>query len=627
MSVKQLKLSRFAGEEISLIRLAYKFADKAHQGQQRKSGQPYISHPVAVANILADWGMDTESVAAGLLHDTLEDTQVTLTQLEEAFGPRISGLVDGVTKLGQVDYQPSADPSSIQEASRENLRKLLLAMTKDLRVVMVKLADRQHNLETLKYLDPPDRERVAQESLAIFAPLADRLGMGVVKGTIEDLSFQYAYPDEYKKVAKISTEQLKKVGNYLSRLKRFIQEELASSGIQVVNVEGRRKGLYSLHKKLKKVDGDIEKVYDLVAVRIIVPETADCYKAMGLLHQQFKPLIYRIKDYIAVPKPNGYRSLHTTVFALDGRITEIQIRTPEMHEEAERGLAAHFYYDQQKATKAYSKKHATAVPGRMQWVNTLLEISDTSLPEFTHALEVDLFKDRIFVFTPKGDLFDLPEGATPLDFAFSVHSDIGLRTQGAKVNGRMVPLDSVLENRDVVQIITRKHPAPSRDWLKIIKTPKAGNRIRAWFRLADRERNINTGKQIVESELKHLGLRRVEDIRLEVLSAFHATTHDDLLALIGEGSIKLPQLLAKLKPVEPTFKSTPKPKGLSHTEKIVFEGGADMPYSLATCCQPKLPQPIVGFITRSGGITVHRQDCSNVGNETDRLVGCNWHKT
>lgn len=475
--------SRYTQAENDLISRAQAFAAKAHAGQKRKSGDDYIIHPESVAHYLAEWGMDAPTIAAGLLHDVVEDTGVTLDQIEKEFGDNVAKLVDGVTKLGGVkQVEHDDEPTQIQISSSENIRKLLLAMAKDLRVIMIKLADRTHNLKTLTFLPADKRRRIAQESLEIYAPLADRLGMGQLKAELEDLSFRYTQPEDYQQVKAVMVKLTKETNHYLIRLKRFIADELTKAGVRPLAIEGRQKHLYSVHKKLAKADGDINKIYDLIAVRIVVPEIKDCYQVMGVLHQQFKPLIYRIKDYIAVPKPNGYRSLHTTVFALDGRIIEIQIRTPKMHEEAERGLAAHFYYDTQKTSKQYRRGQVTTLPAKLQWVNQLAELNQTGEQELLEELKIDLFQDRIFVFTPKGDLFDLPLGSTPIDFAYAVHSDIGNHCMGAKISGRIVPLDHKLENRDVVEILTRKDAHPNRDWLAFCKTADAKNRIRSWLR-------------------------------------------------------------------------------------------------------------------------------------------------
>lgn len=463
----------YSPEDVSLVMRAEEFATNAHAGQKRKSGEPYIIHPLAVAQTVADWGFDAQTLAAALLHDTVEDTAVTVQGLAKEFGPKVAELVDGVTKLGQVDFN-----SEGTNRSHENLRKLLVAMSRDLRVIIIKLADRKHNLATLKYLNEEDRVRIAKESLAIFAPLADRLGMGRLKAEIEDAAFKYSEPERYAELSRELSAYTKKANRYIAKLREFITSKLAASGVATVSVEGRPKHLYSVYKKLTKTGKSIDKVYDLLAVRVIVPKESDCYQALGILHQYFKPLIYRIKDYISVPKPNGYRSLHTTVFALEGRITEIQIRTPQMHEEAEMGLAAHFFYDQQKL----DKKQPQGVPKNLQWVGQLAKFEGEMKADFVDMVSHDLFVDRIFIFTPKGDLFDLPEGSTPLDFAFAVHTDIGLHAMGALVNGKMQALGSHLENRDVVQIITRRSAKPTLDWLNHVKSSMARSRIKSWLR-------------------------------------------------------------------------------------------------------------------------------------------------
>lgn len=629
----QFEQKKFSAADQRLLASAEAFARQAHAGQKRKSGHAYITHPLAVAQALSDWGMDAETLAAGLLHDTVEDCGVSVTEIEQQFGPKVAELVDGVTKLGEVSYIHNPETTSERQAvSQENLRKLLLAMTKDLRVIVVKLADRRHNLQTLQHLPEDKQRRIAAESLEIYAPLADRLGMGQVKAEIEDLAFRYVDPHEYHRVETLMQNYTKRASRYLARLKRFIKTELEAAGVQVMEIEGRQKHLYSVYKKLRKAEGDIDKIYDLIAVRIIVPQTSDCYQAMGVLHQHFKPLIYRIKDYIAVPKPNGYRSLHTTVFALDGRITEIQIRTPQMHEEAERGLAAHFYYDAAKSAKSYLKRQVKAVPKHFTWVSGLADLhaASDSAPEFVEALKVDLFRDRIFVFSPKGDLYDLPEGSTPIDFAFSVHSDVGLRAQGAKVNGRLVPLDHKLENRDVVEILTKREPAPNRDWLGVVRTPHAKNRIRAWFRSAGRSENLVAGRLAVESELRLLGINRIQELaadkREEAVAALNYKDFDSVLAGVGEGNLTVGQVMRRLFPPSasrPMAAATVKrPKS---TGRVIVARRADLPYHLAACCSPVFPQPVIGYITRGSGVTIHALGCSNLPtDEPDRFVNASW---
>lgn len=483
------KISSYNEEaDLDMVKKAYRFAEECHKGRRRISGEEYISHPYGVALVLADLKVDVKTIAAGLLHDTIEDCGVKERDIEQGFGSEIAFLVSGVTKLGEINFDNinvgekyKNDPKRIKKI--ESLRKLFLAMAEDIRVVIIKLADRYHNLQTLYALDEKDQKRIAEESMEIFAPLADRLGMGRLKADLEDEAFRYLYPKEYRNVKGVIKEALKEKEEYLSKIKKHIGKLLKSEGLEA-EIEGRAKHLYSIYKKLKKKDNDISKIYDLMAVRIIVPTKSDCYKTLGIIHGEFKPLIYRIKDYIAVPKPNGYQSLHTTVFGLDGKITEIQIRTEKMHNEAEKGVAAHWHYAEMKRGKSSNENKVSFAPkDKMSWIGELLdwqEESDT-MEEFVEGLTIDIFNDRIFVFSPLGDVFDLPVGATPIDFAFVIHSDIGEKMIGAKVNGKMVPIDYRLENRDIVEIITKKNAkGPTRDWLKKAVTNKAKNRIRAW---------------------------------------------------------------------------------------------------------------------------------------------------
>jgi len=479
----QYDASRFEPAENDLIGRALTFAVNSHGDQKRASGGPFVSHPIAVAEIVAEWGLDSEAIAAALLHDVVEDTEVTLEQIEKEFGVKVAELVSGVTKLRLSSSPRPALDSARLDLNNENLRRLLLATTKDFRVILLKLADRLHNTRTLGALEKEKRTRIAWESLQVYAPLADRLGMGQLKGELEDISFENAQPEEFANLKAQVEEVTRNSAGYLEGLKRAIVRHMKTAGIEVIKIEARQKHYYSIYKKLVKTQGNIDKIYDLVAVRIIVPDVAACYQTLGILHQNYKPLIYRIKDYIAVPKPNGYQSLHTTVFGEAGRISEIQIRTPQMHEEAEFGFAAHYLYDEHKATAAYAKRGAATTP-KLKWVTELASMQQAALngQEFLEGAKLELFGDRIFVFSPKGDLYELPEGATSLDFAFAVHSDLGLKALGAKVNGRLLPLDTPLENRDVVDIIKRREPAPSRDWLNMVVTSHAKSRIRSWFK-------------------------------------------------------------------------------------------------------------------------------------------------
>ena len=559
------------------------FAGKAHDGQKRATGDPYIVHPLAVAHILADLGIEFHTIIAALLHDTVEDTSISLDEIEKQFGRDIRNLVNGVTKLSEIEFSRQYQLESLterQEMEVENFRKFFLAIAEDLRVVLIKLADRLHNLETLSAKPIASQKRVAQETLEIYAPLADRLGIGQLKVDMEDLAFRYFMPDEYQKVRLLLSEKIEDRKKYVNLLKKSLYRLLTKNQINVIKIEGRAKHFYSIYKKLKKSDGDIDKIYDLMAIRIIVPEESDCYKVLGVIHQQYKPLIYRIKDYIAVPKPNGYKSLHTTVFGLDGKITEIQIRTAKMEEEAERGIAAHWYYSEKKGLRAALKRILMPAPEKeLTWIKQLQEWQkEIKGPpdEFFQSLKIDFFKDRIFVFTPRGDVINLPDGATPIDFAYNIHSEIGHHCQGALVDDKLVSLDTPLTNGQVVEIITNKLQKPSRDWLKFAKTNLAKSRVKQWLARYAAE-------PITETEIKK-----------EVPKPAEA-----------------PKILAK-----------------SPSQKFIIEveGDYKIPTALAKCCQPQPGDPVKGYITLNQKITVHRADCSNLSRLKDqkRFVHVAW---
>ncbi len=477
-------------DDQELIKDAYFFADNAHKGEKRGTGEEYINHPLHAAYLLAVNNFDAQTIAASLLHDVAENHPDKIKELKKQFGEEIFEIIDGVTKLGKIKIKKSwFFPLNFLQGRRqkqlgyerhiESLRKMLLAMTKDLRVIMIKFADRIHNMQTLKGVRPEKRERIARETLEIYAPLAYRLGMGKVKGELEDLAFPYAYPKEYQRVKKLVGHKYEEKEEYLKKVIRVLDEKISKAGIKA-DIHGRRKHLYSLYKKLKKHDNDISKIYDLVAVRIIVNNLEDCYKVLGIIHQTWRPLIGRIKDYIAVPKPNGYQSLHTTVFAIDGEIIEIQVRTKQMHDMAENGIAAHWHYKDIRQKPTNMTKIAR---DQLVWLRELEKwqqnIKDSK--EFSQVLKLDFFKDRIFVFTPQGDVHDLPLGATPVDFAYAIHSDVGNTCIGAKLNGKMIRLDQPLKNGDIVDILTKKESQPKRDWLKFVKTSRARSRIKSYL--------------------------------------------------------------------------------------------------------------------------------------------------
>lgn len=474
-----LSNKNFEEKDKELILKSYLFAQKAHHSQKRKSGEDYIQHPLQVGKILIGWGLDSQTVAAAILHDVPEDTQTDLKEIQKNFGKEIARLVDGVTKLGQVRLRKNFFFTQVKkveglEKQTENLRKMILAMSKDIRIIFIKLADRLHNMRTLWAIEPQKRKRIALETLKIYAPIANRLEMGELKGELEDLAFPHAYPDQYQNLLKIAKSKYSARKKYVEQAIKIIKKCLINESIKIADIHGRAKHWYSLYQKLNKYDYDFSKIYDLVAVRIIVPTVADCYKTLGTIHQHWKPLRGRIKDYIAMPKPNGYQSLHTTIFCEDGKILEIQIRTPQMHHEAEFGLAAHWYY-----TEAGKKsKHFIT---KTTWLKNLAKLQRRlkDPKEFNQAVKTDFFSDRIFILTPKGEIKNLPAGSTPIDFAYSIHSEIGHRCRGAKVNGRIASLNTKLDNGDVVEIITsKKDKKPNYDWLEFVKSSNARYHIR-----------------------------------------------------------------------------------------------------------------------------------------------------
>lgn len=480
-----LKNTKFVGDKKreALVRSAYELAEMAHQGQKRKSGENYIQHPIHAALTLAKIGMGSKTISAGLLHDVPEDTQVTLKTIEEKFGHEIATLIDGVTKLGKLRLRGTKE-----EIYLENLRKMFLAMAEDVRVVIIKLADRLHNMETLESVDPEKQNRIALETLEIFAPLANRLGIGEIKGRLEDLAFKFLDPKNYEFVSKLSREQYGQRKKYVDKVVIELKKELLRSGIKVLSIQGRTKHLYSLFQKLKRHDMDINKIYDLAGVRIIVPELANCYETLGIVHKKYRPLVGRIKDYISLPKPNHYQSIHTTIFGPEGKFLEVQIRTKKMHDEAEFGIASHWIYSENRKsfTDLLFKRRVKVPEQEMIWIRQLREWQkefEGDNTEFMESLKIDFFKNHIFAFTPLGDIIDLPEDATPIDFAYQVHSEIGNRAMGSKANGKMVPLDYKIKNGDVIEIITSKDPKkPSRDWLKFVRTSNAKGHIRRFMK-------------------------------------------------------------------------------------------------------------------------------------------------
>lgn len=615
------------------IRKAYELADEAHKEQKRVNGDPYILHPLAVAEILADMEIDTTTITASLLHDVVEDTEYMLEDIERIFGKEVAFLVDGVTKLNRLDYRTKED----QQVN--SMRKMFLAMAKDIRVVVIKLADRLHNMRTLKYMRSEKQKRIAQETLEIYAPLAHRLGIFNIKWELEDLSFRYMEPDKYYDLV----DQMKE--------KRKVREEIVNEAIDVLKktltessisfeINGRPKHFYSIYKKMKKDNRDLSQIYDLYAIRVIVDTVQDCYGVLGIVHSLWKPLPYRFKDYIAMPKPNNYQSLHTTVIGTRGQPVEIQIRTWDMHHIAEYGVAAHWRYKEGRASQK-----ATGFDEKMGWLRNLLEWQDTSNPqEFVNALKLDAFSDEVFVFTPRGDVIDLPQGAIPIDFAYRIHTDVGHRCVGAKVNGKIVPLDYALKNGDIVEVITSKTGKPSLDWLKIVGSSESRSKIRNWFKKENREENIEKGSAALEKECKRLG----HDWKLvshsgriaKIAKQMNAGTEDDLLAAVGYGGFAVNTVLIKLLELhkeldrvddEQNEKSlieklkTRKASGHNHSGVLV-KGESGLLVRLSKCCSPVPGDPIIGFVTRGRGVSVHRADCPNVrlDEDVDRLIDVEW---
>ncbi|SRR5579884_85948 len=607
--------------DVDLLERAYAFAQRAHGDQKRISGEPYVDHPYAAACILADMQLDLPSICAALLHDVPEDTDVTLEEIEQEFGPEIAKLVDGVTKLSRISWD------TLEEKQAENLRKMFLAMAEDARVVLVKLADRLHNMRTLAPLSDGRRRKIAQETLEIYAPLAHRLGIWEFKWELEDLAFQYLEPDRYREITSLLAGRREEREEYIQRAVEALKKELQRLHIKA-DVNGRPKHIYSIAKKLERQGSvDFSRIYDLLAIRVLVDEVKDCYGAIGVIHSLWKPVPGRFKDYIAMPKPNGYQSLHTTVFSFDGQPLEVQVRTYDMHRIAEYGLAAHWRYKEGGPSDDFDAKLAS-LRQMLDWQR------DVSASEFVESVKLDLFQNQIFVFTPKGEVKTLPAQSTPVDFAYRIHTDVGNRCVGAKVNNRMVSLDYQLRNGDIVEILTSKaSKGPSRDWLDIVRTPGAREKIRQWFKRQQRDENIARGKELLDKELRRLAgqsLAAVGDRMPGVAEAMHYKVLDELYAAIGYGATTAAQVITKLGfreehpvvvPSEETVR-TEKPS----TSAITVKGVGDLLTRLANCCKPVPGDEIVGFITRGRGITVHRKDCLSVKHEDERerLVKVEW---
>jgi guanosine-3',5'-bis(diphosphate) 3'-pyrophosphohydrolase len=615
-----------------LIKRAYRAAEQAHAGQTRASGEPYITHCTAVAGILAELDAPVPVIVAGLLHDTVEDTPLTLPHLREDFGAEVASLVDGVTKLTQLprvsahDGRPKRERPTKSELAKETLRKTFLAMGDDVRVVVIKLADRLHNMRTLSHLPPEKRQRIARETLEIFAPLANRLGIWQVKWELEDLSFRYVHPEKFKEIAdRVTTRRVDRESE-LGAISKRVQKVLKEGGLEAA-ADGRPKHLYSIFRKMERKGVPFEGVFDVRGVRVVVATEPDCYHALGLIHASWRPVPGTFDDYIATPKDNFYQSLHTAVMYDDGRTLEVQIRTPEMHQNAEFGIAAHWRYKE-------GRKRDEAFEQRVTWLRRLMEwrqdVEDAG--DFVDAMKSDVFEERAYVFTPKGDIIDLPASSTPIDFAYHVHTDIGHRCRGAKVNGKLVTLDYRLQTGDSVEILTAKRGGPSRDWLnptlEMVRSERARGKIRQWFKRQNREQNISHGRQLLDKELHRLGLESVSFEQMARDLGFTAV--DDLLAAVGCGDLHLGKVLAGLVERDIEAMGLPRPLPLSEErttrDGVTILGLTSVLTSMGRCCNPVPGDPIIGYITRGRGATIHRRDCPNMLRikDRERLVQVGW---
>jgi len=621
--VRKLKEEHCEGD-LEVIRRAYEVATQAHEGQFRASGEPYVTHPLAVAGIVAELRPDLPAVAAALLHDVPEDTDVTLEAIRKEFGDEIAHLVDGATKLSRIKRLSRTDWASPQTEQAENLRKMLLAMADDIRVIVIKLADRLHNIQTLKYLPEHKHRRIAQETLDIFSPLANRLGIWQIKWRLEDAAFRFLQPEEYQDIARLLAERREVRNQYLSRVMALLRGRLRKEGIQT-EIHGRPKHIYSIYGKMQAKNCTFDQVYDVSAVRILVQEVRDCYAVLGLVHSTWHPIPGEFDDYIAMPKDNLYQSLHTAVVGPEGKPLEIQIRTKAMHQVAEYGIAAHWRY----------KEHAARdmnLEARIAWLRHVTDWPGdvATAGEFVESVKTDVLPERVYVFTPKGDIVDLPAGSTPVDLAYYIHSEVGHRCRGAKVDGRLVPLDHLLQSGEQVSIITAKSGGPSRDWLNpskgYVRTARARQKIRRWFKQQRRDENVAQGREIVEKELRRLGL---ESESLDTIaSIFRFEKLDDFLAAVGYNDISAQQIANRIDDVyhnkpETALKASPLTESITD---VRVAGVGDLLTRMAKCCSPVPGDKITGYITRGKGITIHRSDCHNVQtvDDPERLVEVQW---
>lgn len=626
-------------DDISLIRKAWNFCVKHHDGQLRASGEPYIIHPLEVAEVLAEMKLDATAIAAGLLHDAVEDTAATNEEIEAAFGEQVAHIVDGVTKIEKIQF------ANREDRQAENVRKMLLAMVSDVRVVLIKLADRLNNMRTLEHLKPDRQEAIARETLDIYAPLAHRLGMGKVRGELEDLAFRYTDPVSFERVAEAVEARRLEGEQFLRGVEEVLIEQLRENGIEA-RVEWRIKRLYSIFQKIERAKISFDQVYDLLAVRVITQDVASCYAVFGLIHTLWRPVPGRIKDFIAMPRANRYQSLHTTVIGEGGHQFEVQIRTEEMHRIAEEGIAAHWKY------KAGDSSVTARDEERLNWIRQLVEWQKemTDPNEFLSSLKMDLYPDEVYTFTPKGKVVVIPAGGTPVDFAYTIHTEVGHTCVGAKVNGRMVPLRSKLRTGDIIEIVTQKDHRPSRDWLTFVKSPRARNKIKHWLNEDQRRRAVEIGRKLLEKEARRfkVPMAQIGDQDLgRIAGDYGVATAADLLATLGQGKHSAHQVLSKLAP-DYTTQGTPEPSTenkpsaeaimsdavrklhLTGSDSLQVEGQNDLLVYRARCCNPIRGEEIVGYVTRGKGVAVHARSCPNVQNllyESDRRIAVEWAQT
>ena len=613
--------------DLDLLARAYQVSAQAHEGQKRVSGDDFVSHSVAVATILAEQQMDSTTIAAALLHDVVEDSDVSLDQIRRDFGPEVANLVDGLTKLSSLTFRSSA------EEQAENYRKLLLSVAKDARVIIIKLADRLHNMRTLEHLDAEKQRRIALETREIYAPLAHRFGMAGVKAELEDLAFKFLESDDYRALSRQVRAKKTERERTIERLRAPLAEELGRAGLTDCEITGRPKNLWSIYKKMKKRGKPFEEIYDLLAVRVLVGSIPECYHVLGAIHHKWTPLQERIKDYIASPKSNGYQSLHTTVFGPGGQLYEIQIRTREMHRTAEYGIAAHWLYHERKGPDELDR--------HLAWFRQLIELQqDAHTPEeFLEFLRIDLYQDEIFVFTPRGDVKRLPKGATPLDFAFTVHTEVGQHCQGARINGRIAPLHRPLNNGDTVEILTSPQARPSRDWLAHVQTARARHKIRQWVKQDEHERSLALGREILAREVQRRRLAAPDEARLtQAAATLSVGSGEQLQVALGRGDLPVGQVMRALYPdLSADELQPPRPTGFGRMMErlrlgrgIKIQGVDGLMVRYAQCCQPVPGDAVVGYVTQGRGISIHRSDCPNLlvlSAEAERRVEIDWQES